>query len=74
MINQYLIMFTFTVVVDFLEADRIESLHLLAGEMQFSQCVWLDFALADVNINGAQRSSLQSDFQTGFLINKSITW
>ena len=74
MINQYLIMSTFTVVVHFLEADRIESLHLLAGEMQFSQCVWLDFTLADVNINRAQRSSLQADFQTGFLINKGIAW
>ena len=74
MINQYLLMFTFTVVVDFLEADRVEGLHLLAGEVQFSQRVWLDFASADVNINGAQRSSLQADFQTGFLINKGIAW
>ena len=61
-------------IVDFLEADRIEGLDLLAGEMQFSQCVWLDFALADVHIKGAQRSSLQADFQTGFLINKGIAW
>ena len=61
-------------VVNFLEPNRVEGLDLIAGEMQFSQCVWLDFALADVNINRAQRSSLQADFQTGFLINKGITW
>ena len=61
-------------VVNFLEPNRIKGLDLIAGEMQFSQCVWLDFALADVNINGAQRSSLQADFQTGFLINKGIAW
>ena len=61
-------------IVDFLEADRIEGLDLLAGEMEFSQCVWLDFALADVHIYRAQGSPLQTDFQTSFIINKSITW